>query len=68
LTTIKLHRRGSLERIQVQIRDEKMVTADKAANPSKTTLIKQLVHERQEEREAGITVNPLDESESFQQL
>jgi hypothetical protein len=45
-----------------------MVTIDEAANRSKTALIAQLVHEGREEREAGITANPLDESEPFQQL
>lgn len=45
-----------------------MVIADEVANPSKTALIAQLIHERREEPEAGTIVNPFDESESFQQL
>lgn len=45
-----------------------MVTVDEVTNPSKIALITQLIRERQEEPEAGITGNPLDESESFQQL
>lgn len=45
-----------------------MVIVDETANPSKTALIAQLIHEHQEEPGSSTTVNPLDESESFQQL
>ncbi|KAH0614003.1 uncharacterized protein H6S33_005889 [Morchella sextelata] len=44
-----------------------MVTIDEVANPSKTALIAQLAHERAEEH-GGPQENPLDESETFQQL
>lgn len=44
-----------------------MVTMDEVANPSKTALIAQLAHEHAEEH-GGPQENPLDESETFQQL